>query len=201
MTTPPGTLRIYQQLVRLYPRRFREEYGPDLVGLVADQLRDEPTWRVLARSAVDLALTLPARHLEAHMDRAPTPVVPTLFGALALSAVVVGATVGHPIVLLACTAGAVTAGWLGLLAAHRSKPLTQPRPATAHWWKLLAAGAGLLAALVVATTAIGELPDGGWLVAMVTGLTALVLLGAGIVLGIVHLAGRARRGAAAAWSR
>jgi hypothetical protein len=33
---------------------------------------------------------------------------------------------------------------------------------------------------------------------MVTGLTALLLVGAGIVLGIVHLAARGRRGAAAA---
>jgi hypothetical protein len=197
MTTPPRTLRVYRLLVRLYPERFREEYGPDLVALVADQLRDEPTWRVLARSAVDLALTLPARHLEAHMDRSPTPLVPALFGALALSAVIVGATVGHPLVLLASIAVGITAGWLGLLAAHRARPLTQPRPATAHWWKLLAAGAGLLAALIAITTATGELPDGGWLIAMVTGLTALVLLGAGIVLGIAHLAARARRGAPA----
>jgi hypothetical protein len=197
MTAPPRTLRVYQMLVRLYPRRFREEYGADLVGLGADPLRDEPTWRVLARSAIDLALTVPTRHLEAHMDRAPTPLVPTLFGALALSAVIVGAIVGHPAVLLACSAVGVTAGWLGLLAAHRARPLTQPRPATAHWWKLLAGGAGLLAALIATTTATGELPDGGWLIAMVTGLTAIVLLGAGIVLGIAHVAGRIRRGAAA----
>lgn len=197
MTAPPRTLRVYRMLVRLYPERFREEYGPDLVALVADQLRDEPTWRVLARSAVDLALTLPTRHLEAHMDRAPTPVVPALFGALALSAVIVGAIVGHPLVLLACLAVGVAAGWLGLLAAHRARPLTRPRPATAHWWKFLAGGAGLLAALIAMTTATGELPDGGWLVAMVTGLTAIVLIGAGIVLGIAHLAARTRRGAPA----
>jgi hypothetical protein len=136
VTTAPRPLRVYRLLVRLYPRRFREEYGPDLVGLVADQLRDEPTWRVVARSAIDLALTLPSRHLEAHMHRAPTALVPALFGAVALSAVIVGATVGHPIVLLACIAVAVTAGWLGLVAAHRARPLTQPRPATAHWWKV-----------------------------------------------------------------
>ncbi len=197
MTPLPRTLRVYRMLVRLYPRRFREEYGPDLEGLVADQLRDEPTWRVLARSAVDLALTVPTRHLEAHMDRAPTPLVPILFGALALSAVIVGATVGHPIVLLACIAVGVGAGWLGMLAAHRARPLTQPRPATAHWWKLLAGGAGLLAALIATTTATGELPDGGWLIAMITGLTAVVLLGAGVVLGIANLAGRIRRDAAA----
>jgi hypothetical protein len=197
MTTPPRTLRVYRLLVHLYPRRFREEYGPDLVLLVADQLRDEPTWRVLSRSAVDLAVTLPTRHLEAHMDRAPTPLVPAVFGALALSAVIVGATIGHPLILLACVAVGVTAGWLGLLAAHWARPVTQSRPATAHWWKLLAGGAGLLGALVAITTATGELPDGGWLVAMVTGLTAFVLLGAGIVLGIAHLAARTSRGAAA----
>ncbi len=197
MTKPPGTIRFYQQLLRLYPKRFREEYGPDLVGLVADQLRDEPTWRVLSRTALDLALTLPTQHLEAHVDRAPTRLVPFLFGALALSAVIVGATIGHPIVLLACIAVGVTAGLLGLLAAHRARPLTQPRPTTAHWWKLLAAGGGMLAALITSTTAIGELPEGGWLVVMFAGLTAVVLLGGGIVLGIAHLASRANRGAAA----
>jgi hypothetical protein len=190
MTGPPGDLRVYRLLVRLYPRRFREEYGPDLVGLVGDQLRDEPTWRVLARTAVDLVLTLPTRHLEAHMNRAPTPLVPALFGALALSAVIVGAAVGHPAVLLACLAVGVTAGRLGLLAAHRARPLTQSRPAAAHWWKLLAGGAGLLALLIALTNATGELPDHGWLLAMVTGLTALILLGAGIVLGIARLASR-----------
>jgi hypothetical protein len=197
MTTPPLAVRVYRMFVRLYPKRFREEYGTDLIALVTDQLRDEPAWRVLTRSAVDLALTLPARHLEAHMDRAPTPIIPFLFGALALSAVIVGATIGHPIVVLACIAVGIAAGGLGLMAAHRARPLTQPRPAAAHWWKFLASGAGLLAALIAVTTATGELPDGGWLIAMVTGLTAIVLLGAGFVLGIAHLASRTQRRAAA----
>jgi hypothetical protein len=197
MTRPPRTVRLYRMFVRLYPKQFRQEYGTDLVGLVADQLRDEPTWRVLTRSAIDLALTLPARHLEAYMDRRPTNVLPLLFGAVALSAVIVGVIVGHPIVLLACSAVAIGAGGLGLLAAHRARPLTQPRPATAHWWKLLAGGAGLLVALIALTTATGELPEGGWLIAMVTGLTAIVLLAAGIVLGIAHVAGRTQRRLAA----
>ena len=197
MTGSPGTVRVYRQLVRFYPKKFREEYGPDLVGLVADQLRDEAAWRVLGRSAVDLALTVPTRHLEAHMDRSPTPLVPALFGALAVSAVIVGLTVGHPVVLLACVAVGVIAGWLGLLSAHRARPLTQAHSTTALWWKLLAAGSGLMVALIATTTATGELPDGGWLVAMVTGLTALMLLGAGLVLGIAHLASRLHRNATA----
>ena len=197
MTAPQRALRAYRLLTRLYPKRFRDQYGPDLVGLVDDQLRDEPAWRVLTRTAVDLALTLPIRHLEAHMARTPTPLVPALFGALALSAVVVGATIGHPLVLLACIAIGVSAGWLGLLAAHRARPLSEARPTSTHWWKLLAAGGGLLAALVATTTATGELPVGGWYVAMLTGLTAIALIGAGIVLAIVHLAARLNRGAAA----
>jgi hypothetical protein len=197
MSGRAGVIRLYRLAVRLYPRRFRDECGPDLVILVVDQLRDEPTWRVLARSATDLALNLPTRHLEAHMDRSPTPLMPAMFGALALSSVIVGITVGHPLVLVACVAVGLTAGWLGLLSAHRARPLTQPRPKTAHWWKLLAAGAGLLMALIATTTATGELPDGAWFIAMVTGLTALMLLGAGIVLGIAHLASRPSRGATA----
>jgi hypothetical protein len=197
MSGPARVIRWYRLAVRLYPRRFREEYGPDLVLLVADQLRDEPSWRVLARSATDLALTLPTRHLEAHMDRSPTPLVPAMFGALALSSVVVGITVGHPLVLVACIAVGLVAGWLGLLSAHRARPLTQPRPKTAQWWKLLAAGAGLLTALIATTTATGELPEGAWFIAMVAGLTAVVLLGAGVVLGIAHLASRPSRGATA----
>jgi hypothetical protein len=196
MTTPPPTLRVYATIIRLYPRRFREEYGPDLVQLVADQLRDEAAWRVIARTAVDLTLTVPTRHLEAHMDRTPTGIVPILFGTIALSVVCVGAVVGHPVVLLACLAVAIAAAALGLLAAHRTRPLTEPRAASAHWWKLLASGGALLAALIAITTATGELPDGGWLIAMVTGLTAIVLLAAGIVLGIAHLAGRTQRPAA-----
>jgi hypothetical protein len=195
MSRSSATLGLYRRAVRLYPRRFRDDYGHDLVLLVADQLRDEPAWRVAARNAVDLVLTLPIRHLEAHMNRTPTALVPATFGALALSAIIVGITVGHPLVLLACVAIGIAAGGLGLLAVHRARPLTQPRPTSAHCWRLLAGGAGLMAALIVITTITGELPEGTWLVAMITGLTALVLMGAGVVLGIAHLASRLSRGA------
>jgi hypothetical protein len=131
------------------------------------------------------------------MDRSPKPAVPVLFGAVAVAAVVVGAVVGHPAVLVACLAVAVAAGALALLAVHRARPLTEVRPRSAQWWKVSAAGAGLLAALVAVTTATGELPDGAWYVAMLTGLTALVLIGAGLALGVIHLAGRHARRAAA----
>ncbi len=197
MSAHHRTLRAYRLAVRLYPRRFRDEYGPDLVGLLADQLRDEPTWRVLARGALDLALTVPTRHLEAHMTRNATTLVSVIFGSVALSAVVVGVTVGRPVILLACLAVAALAAALGLVAAHRARPLTEPRATTRNWWKLLAGGGGVLAVLIATTTATGELPDHMWFVAMVTGLTGLVLIGAGLVLGIAHLASRTDRSTAA----
>jgi hypothetical protein len=197
MSARHRTLAAYRLAVRLYPKRFRDEYGPDLVGLVADQLRDEPTWRVLTRSAVDLALTVPTRHLEAHMTRTSPTLVPVIFGAIALSAVAVAIVVGHPGVLLACLAVTVVAGSLALASAHRARPLTEPRPATRNWWKLLAGGGTVLAVLIATTTATGELPEHAWFVAMLTGLTGLVLIGSGIVLGIAHLASRANRSTAA----
>jgi len=193
MSTRQSTLEAYRLAVRLYPKRFREEYGPDLVGLLADQLRDEPTWRVLARSAVDLALTVPTRHLEAHMSRSATTLFTVILGAVALGAVVVGVTVGSLGVLLPCLAVAVLAVALALVAAHRARPLTERRPTTGNWWKLLGGGSLVLAVLIATTTATGELPEGAWFVAMVTSFTALVLIGAGIVLGIAHLASRANR--------
>jgi peptidoglycan/LPS O-acetylase OafA/YrhL len=98
---------------------------------------------------------------------------------------------------MACIAGAAASGCLGLLAAHRGRPLSDPRPTSARWWKLTASGAGLLAALIIVTTATGELPEAGWFIAMITGLTALVLIGAGLVLGIAHLASRPSRRATA----
>jgi hypothetical protein len=48
--TGSRTVGGYQHLVRLYPRRFREEYGAEMARLLADQLRDEPASRVWVRT-------------------------------------------------------------------------------------------------------------------------------------------------------
>ena len=72
---------IYRGLLRVYPRRFRDEYRDDMALLFANQLRDEPAGRVWARVVIDLAITIPARHLEAHMNRPPNPTMPLVFAA------------------------------------------------------------------------------------------------------------------------
>jgi hypothetical protein len=145
MTRDRPVVAVYRRLVRLYPRAFRDEYGADLVDLLAEQLRDERTGRVVARSLADLALTIPNQHLEAHMERSSNLVATCALGAVAFATAVVGVAVGHPAVLAVCLAiAAVTAG-LALLNARRGRPLAVRQPPAAHWWKPAVAGVAVLA--------------------------------------------------------
>jgi len=172
-------VRLYRAALHLYPRRFRREYGDDMLALLADQLRDESSLRVVGRTALDLLVTVPTRHLEAHMQRSTTTPLVITFVAVATAFLVFGGPFG----LIAAVALLALAAVLWrrnrpVIAAHDSR-----------WWRLLLAGVTLLAALVVVTTITGELPDGGWFIAMITMFTSFALIGAGVVLGI---AGRFR---------
>lgn len=187
----------YRVAVRLYPKAFRDEYGDDLVLLFTQQLRDEGAPRVVVRTAVDLLLSVPQRHLESQMPTSHRSILPTVLGAVALSVLVAAVIVGHPTVLAGAVASSLACGGLALLAAHRDRSLTDPRPWSARWWQLLTSGVVILGGLVAVTTATGELPTGGWFVAMTVGLAALLLMAAGLVLGIMHVASRERRSATA----
>ena len=166
----------YRLALHLYPRTFRREYADDMVALLAAQLRDEGAARVAARTLADLLVTVPVRHLEAHMSRASTTTV--IAALVALAAVL--AVVGGPAGLVAAVTVAAVAG----LTWSRSRPVVGDGGGDGRWWKLLLGGAGLLVALIAVTTATGELPSGGWFAAMFVGLTALVLMATGLVLGI-----------------
>ncbi|HEX9969540.1 MAG TPA: hypothetical protein VGB03_05320, partial [Acidimicrobiales bacterium] len=93
-------LGAYRRLTALYPRSFRQEYRADLVALFAAQLGDEPAARVWLRTARDLAVSVPARHLEAHMQNPSPRIVPlaagVAAGAAALMALVGGTGPGTP---------------------------------------------------------------------------------------------------------
>lgn len=63
--------RAYRALLRLYPRRFRDDYCDEMTRVFAQQLhyaRVAEGWvgvlRVWARSLADLVVTAPAEHLE-----------------------------------------------------------------------------------------------------------------------------------------
>ena len=171
-------MRLYRALLHLYPRSFRREYGDDMVALVASQRRHESRFRVAARTSVDLATTIPMRHLEARMPRSSTTVA--IIGLAAIA--IVFAVVGGPLALVVPLAAFA----LAVTLFRRSRPMV---PADGRWWRLLLAGAGMLASIAVITTITGQLPDGWWFVAMTGLLTSFLLIAAGIVLGI---AGRIR---------
>ena len=180
----------YRAFLRLYPRRFRDEYGADMALLFADQMRDEAARRVWARTFVDLAITVPTRHLEAHMKRTPSPTLALSIGALSVAAVIVAVvggtnrgvlTVGVPI--------AVVSALLAAVLWHDARPIAVPRDATGRRWKYLGSGAGLLIALIAITTVTGEVTESLWVPTMVAFVFALVLIATGVVLTIAHVAG------------
>lgn len=192
--TCPRAARVYGWLVRLYPRRFRDEYGADMVLLFAEQLRDEPVTRVSARAVIDLAITVPAQHLEAHTARSPNPAVSVLFAAISVTGVTFGVVTGSNLGMLAVglSVGAVAAA-LALVAWRQTRAITAARPASVHWWKFLAGGASALGAVIAVTTTTGEVDDSMWWPMMISILGALVTLAAGLVLGIAHLTARRPR--------
>jgi len=82
-----GAARVYAALLALYPRRFRREYGEDMVLLFAEQLRDENAWRVYSRAATDLALTVPTSYLEVVMKTSTSPFLSMFLGAVAVAGI------------------------------------------------------------------------------------------------------------------
>jgi hypothetical protein len=189
MNREQSAVRVYGALVGLYPRKFRDQYGADMVQLVRDQCADEPAWRVFGRAAVDLAITIPAQHLETHMNRPSTHLVPLLYTALAAAGAlcaVIGGSNAVIVVVGLCVA--VVAGTTAAIAWRRTGPLGG-KISTAGWWKLVLTGPCILVAVIVAS----NFGVDAWMLGMLAVLFALVLTGTGVLLGIAHLARRHSR--------
>jgi hypothetical protein len=185
----PG-VGVYRQMLRLYPRRFRDEYGADMALLFAEQLRDERAARVWVRSVVDLAITVPTRHLEEHMNRPPSPLVPLLFAIVSVAGACVALVGGTgPATLAVGLAVAVGGAALSAVSWRRTRPLTADALSAAHWWKFIAGGVLVLGAVIAVTTATGEVDDSVWLPLMLTVVAALVSVVVGLVMALVHLSG------------
>ena len=75
---------VYRSLVRLYPRSFRHEYGEDLVAHYGDLVADRGARAARARTALDLAITIPRYHLEHVMtEKHSTTVLGVVIGLFA----------------------------------------------------------------------------------------------------------------------
>jgi hypothetical protein len=175
--------RAYRALMRLYPRRFRDKYGNDMVMLIREQCRDESAWRVAARSTLDLAIAIPTQHLEARMNRAPSALVPLVYTVFAIGGVVLAIVGGSdPASLVIGLGVAIGTGTLGILAWRRATPI-RATTRTGAWWKFLAAGPCLIALVIVASGA----GVNAWFLGVITVLVALVSMATGLVLGLAHL--------------
>ena len=123
------------------------------------------------------------------MRRTPSTLVPILFGTLALALFAVVGLGGSSPASFGLLIPAIVAAALAVSGYRRSRPVMDVR-LTERWVRFVAAGAGLLAFEIVVTTITGELPEGGWFVAMAGLLTSFGLIITGVVLGAARLTGR-----------
>jgi hypothetical protein len=186
-------IRAYRALLRLYPRRFRDQYGADMVLLMREQRTEESASRLFIRSMVDLAISLPTQHLEARMRRAPNPLVPLAYAIAAVAGLLLAILGGtNPAMLVLGLGLAVFAGAIATLAWRRSRPVGNTPTVTATWWKFLVAGP-CLAALVIIGSGVGL---EAWYLGMVVVLGAFISTATGLVLGLAHLFTHRLRGTA-----
>jgi hypothetical protein len=180
-----GSARVYRQLLGLYPRAFRDEYGDDLVALFEEQCREERPARVYARTALDLVLTVPIRHLEVPMrHRAPATLV-SIYLAIVLGGLATAVLGGTSEVAVSIGLFvAIVAGALAVVTARRTA--SAPTDASSRWWKLMTTGAALVAAVVLGAALGIE----AWYLAWVAATSGLVLVAAGVLLGAYQLVRR-----------
>lgn len=184
MSAPRAT-GIYSALLRLYPRRFRDEYGIDMALLFAQQLHDQSTGRVVARCVIDLAITIPTQHLEAHMNHVHRLTVPVAFGAVSISGLALAFIGGSNLAMLSL-AVFVVAGAVSVASWRRYRAISPGRSTTGRWWQILLAGVTLLATTIVTVNITGEVSEVWWLPMMLALLIGIVTTAAGLILGAIH---------------
>ena len=180
-------LRVYRVAIRLYPRAFRDEYGDDLVQAVRDELHQDRVPTVVARTVIDLALSIPTQHLEAHM-RSSRRLVALVYAVIAfagLSLAVLGGS--NAVTLVLGLATAASAGTIAIAGWQRGAT-SADAGVTAGWWKFLLAGPILIGAVILAA-GVGV---NAWMLGLATVVAALGSMVLGLGLGIARLAQQPR---------
>jgi hypothetical protein len=181
--------RAYRALLLLYPRTFRREYGEQMLQLYRDERRTRAaSW---ARLAGDVVVSAPVQHKEA-------------FRAMSTQGKLVAASAVTAIAIVAFmfVGGALFALALMLLLAWILARLLRARDAqlsSGFWWKLTLGGIAVFGGGFVIfagpwpqswrDAVPGEL---GWLAGMLIFATAIVMVVAGLLTGVVQLASRRR---------
>jgi FtsH-binding integral membrane protein len=178
---------IYRHLSVLYPRSFRAEYGDDLVAAFTEQLRDERASRVWLSTIRDLVVTIPSQHLEARMNRRPTPqTVAILATGITIAAVVLAVVAGTGPVVGVFLLIAIIALVVATLAWRTARPVS----GASRWRTILIIGVVLLATVLVVINVPPynnrDLPEAGWVLMMLSLVTSVGLIAVGLTMGIAH---------------
>ncbi|MFZ6003354.1 MAG: hypothetical protein ACOYXM_05405 [Actinomycetota bacterium] len=145
----------YRLLVRLYPSSFRHEYGEDLVAHYADLVADRGARAAQARTALDLAITIPRYHLEHVMtEQQSTTVLAVILSLLAGGGVLSLLTGAYPGMLLFVGAAVVAIAQRSTLARALRVPSSQLRRRRLQTAAVL--GAVFVALYVVYLATIGD---------------------------------------------
>ncbi len=82
-------MAVYRSLLRLYPKEFRDEFGPDLLQIHRDLATDRGLAFARRRTALDLIVTIPRYRLEQLMseEHSNTALYVVLVGLVAAGAV------------------------------------------------------------------------------------------------------------------
>ena len=202
--SPDRHLSIYRVLTGLYPRSFRDDYREDLAVLFSHQISDESPIVVWARTIRDLAVTVPAHHLEAAMHRPPTAVlvgICSVVAACALALALVLGTGGPPVSTVFLLV-AVVSGAVGVSAWRAQRPIHDVDSIDAVWWKFLVAGVSLVAAtfggMAIPWPSSMDLGDNAYWLVVISMMTGFMLGALGVLLGIAALVRRHRHGPSSA---
>jgi hypothetical protein len=150
---------VYRQLIRLYPRSFRDDFGNDMLQLFDDLVERDGTARAWTRTAADLLVTVPRYRLESAMNSADsTRAISVVVGTLAIAGIVSIPIGFYPGVILLFVAVGMAVSERGQLAQS-----LRPRDPDARR-KNLRAAAILAAACVIGTTLMwmDVSGDGSW---------------------------------------
>ena len=193
-------LTLYRALTGLYPRSFREDYREDLALLFAHQINDEPPLRVWARAIRDLAVTVPAHHLEARMHRPPAPVLVGMCSVVTATALALAMVLGtgRPAFSIVFLMVAVVSGALGVSAWRAQQPVHDTASFDASWWKFLVGGVSVAAAtfagMAIPWPDAIDLGDNAYWLIVISMMTGFMLAALGVLLGITTLVRHHRHG-------
>lgn len=191
-STLSGHERSYRALVLLYPRAFRRDYGSEMVLTFRDDTRRRGAAAAWRRALADLALSVPVQRLEAIMTQASA--IRAAQAALALSALLVLTVVAIGRYVVVATPVAIATAGLALLYLRAQLPYREAvTSAGSSWWRLIAAGAGLLAGIALVANFGPDVDWFPWHLAVLLFLAGWALMIAGAIAGLVRVTAFLRR--------